>query len=170
MRSTNSNCKSHDADAEVPLKVLQHNGSAYDLVLANDQGRFPVPELDLEIALKGDLIRYWHKGELLPIPQEVAELLAERDRTIAETSDQLAEKDQQLAQTADQLAEKDQQLAQTNQQLLEQAAFAAKLQESIGWAVQQNRHEILAELSGAKTVEELDGIMQRLGASGDPSA
>src|SRR5262249_60980016 len=39
----------------------------------NERGRQAIPELELEVALLDDCIRFWHKGELLGLPAELVE-------------------------------------------------------------------------------------------------
>jgi Putative restriction endonuclease len=60
----------------------------------NAAGRFAIPELELEAGLLGGWVRYWFRGELLPLP---GDLLIERDaerkaRQAAEKAKQVAEK------------------------------------------------------------------------------
>jgi Uma2 family endonuclease len=56
-------------------------------------GRQPVPELELEVALLDGWVRYWFRGQLLPLPADLADRLdeeraaraeAERERDAAE--------------------------------------------------------------------------------------
>jgi Uma2 family endonuclease len=51
-------------------------GSRYRTVLPNDRERYPIPDLELEVALLDGWVRYWFRGELLPLP---AQLQEERD-------------------------------------------------------------------------------------------
>ncbi|MDA1015425.1 MAG: hypothetical protein O3A00_13360 [Planctomycetota bacterium] len=142
-----------DTDQTEPLQLLCHNGASYEPVVANDRGRFAVPELDLEIGFRDRLIRYWHKTELLPIPKEVPGLLAERDRKIHERDRKLDEKEQQLTEAG--------------RQLRDQVALNTKLHEVINLAVQQNRHDVLAQLSGVKTAAAIDRILKSLRPSAE---
>lgn len=48
----------------------------YTSVVPNALGRCPIPELELEVGLLGKWMRYWFRGELLPLP---GDLLKERD-------------------------------------------------------------------------------------------
>ncbi|MHB1425493.1 MAG: hypothetical protein ACYC3I_20180, partial [Gemmataceae bacterium] len=48
-------------------------------VKPNEHGRCEIPQLDLQVGLHGGWMRYWLRGELLPLPAELqAELLSER--------------------------------------------------------------------------------------------
>jgi Uma2 family endonuclease len=62
-----------DAD-EFTLFRLGEKG--YSAVHPNANGRCPVPELELEIGLLGKWMRYWFRGDLVPLP---GDLLKERD-------------------------------------------------------------------------------------------
>ncbi len=53
------------------LTLYRHNGRKYVSVKPNNEGRYPIPELDLEIGLLGGWVRYWHKGKLLPLPADL---------------------------------------------------------------------------------------------------
>lgn len=76
------------------LTLYRHNRKKYVSVPPNDQGRHALPELELELGLIDGWVRYWFRGELLPLP---ADLQAEVDKLRA----QLQAQDQQL-QTQDQ--------------------------------------------------------------------
>jgi Uma2 family endonuclease len=58
------------------LTLYRHTGEKYVSVPPSEQGRHPIPELELEVALHDRWVRYWVRGELLPLP---ADLLRERD-------------------------------------------------------------------------------------------
>ncbi|MBP3958927.1 Uma2 family endonuclease [Gemmata sp. G18] len=62
-----------DAD-ELTLFRLGEDG--YVTTRPNANGRYPIPELEVEVALLGGWVRYWFRGELLPLP---GDLLKERD-------------------------------------------------------------------------------------------
>jgi Uma2 family endonuclease len=58
------------------LTLFHHDGSRYCGVVSNEHGRLAIPELELEVALHEEWLRFWFRGELLPLP---GELLFERD-------------------------------------------------------------------------------------------
>lgn len=62
-----------DAD-EFTLFRLGEQG--YTSVVPSALGRCPIPELELEVGLLGRWMRYWFRGELVPLP---GDLLKERD-------------------------------------------------------------------------------------------
>lgn len=53
------------------LTVFRHNKRKYVSIKPNDRGRHAIPPLDLEVALLDAWVRFWYKGELLPLPAEL---------------------------------------------------------------------------------------------------
>ncbi len=82
------------------LTLYRHTGEKYVSVPPDEHGRHPIPPLELEVALHEGWVRFWYRGELLPLP---ADLLHERDaeRQARETAERQA---QQERERADQLA------------------------------------------------------------------
>ena len=62
-----------DADE---LSVFKMTAGKYASVPPNAAGRLAIPELELEAALHDGWVRFWFRGELLPLP---GELLKQRD-------------------------------------------------------------------------------------------
>lgn len=66
------------------MTLYHHNGEKYVSVKPNEHGRCEIPELELEVGLHGGWMRYWFRGELLPLPAELQnELLKERQARLA---------------------------------------------------------------------------------------
>lgn len=83
------------------LTLYRHNGRKYVSVPPDDAGRHPIPELELEVGLLDGWVRYWFRGELLPLP---AELLAAFDEARKQRDKALVERDAlQRALTAERL-------------------------------------------------------------------
>lgn len=72
-----------------------HNGK-YVSVKPNERDRYAIPELELELALLDGWVRYWFRGELLPLPAqmlhdlEAAQRQTEEQRRRAENAEQRA--------------------------------------------------------------------------------
>jgi Uma2 family endonuclease len=66
--------------AEMTLYRLR--GRTYRSVPPNERGRHALAELDLEVALLDDWVRYWYKGELLPLPADLQRDLDETRRQL----------------------------------------------------------------------------------------
>ena len=56
---------------EQQLDFFRHNGPLFVKQTPDRQGRYRVPELELELAVHGDSVRYWFRGELVPITEEL---------------------------------------------------------------------------------------------------
>jgi Uma2 family endonuclease len=53
------------------LNLYRHNRRRYVTVRPNEHGRYPLPEVELEVALQDGWVRFWYQGELLPLPAEL---------------------------------------------------------------------------------------------------
>jgi hypothetical protein len=101
------NMEKYEHDMKVPYYLLfqpdilemtlyRHNKRKYVSVKPNEHERYALPELEMEVTLLNDWVRFWFRGELLPLP---GDLLRERD----ETKQQLGQTQRQLGQTQQQL-------------------------------------------------------------------
>lgn len=66
------------------LTLYRHNRRKYVTVKPNDRGRYAVPELELELALLDGWVRFWFRGELLPLPGDLQRDLNEARRQVDE--------------------------------------------------------------------------------------
>jgi Uma2 family endonuclease len=62
---------------EQELTLYHHSGEKYATVVPNGNGRHPVPEVEMEVALHEGWLRFWFRGELLPLPAELVRGLKE---------------------------------------------------------------------------------------------
>jgi hypothetical protein len=102
-----------DAD-EFTLFRLGEKG--YSAVVPNANGRCPIPELELEVGLLSKWMRYWFRGELVPLP---GDLLKERDaeREARLAAEKRAETERQAREAAEaELAKLRAELARANEQ------------------------------------------------------
>jgi len=79
------------------LTLYRHNGKKYVTVKPNKEGRYAIPELDLEVALLDGWVRYWYKGKLLPLPGDMQRELDEERRKVEELQRRLEEAERELA-------------------------------------------------------------------------
>jgi Uma2 family endonuclease len=110
------NMRRYERDLKVPyyllfdprkqkLTLYRHNGKRYVAVKPNDEGRLAVPELDLEMAILDEWVRFWYKGEMLPLPAELLQALDETRRELA-TMTRRAAAATRRAETAERETEK----------------------------------------------------------------
>ena len=71
------------------LTLYHHAGEKYESVEPNELGRYAIPEVDIELALLEGWVRYWYKGRLLPLPEEM-------QRELHQLQDRLDAKDKAL--------------------------------------------------------------------------
>jgi Uma2 family endonuclease len=64
------------------LTLYHLRGRKYRSVPPNEQGRHAIEELAIEVALLDDWVRFWHKGELLPLPADLQRDLDETRREL----------------------------------------------------------------------------------------
>jgi uncharacterized membrane protein YqiK len=92
------------------LTFLHLVNGRYRNVKKNENGRYPVPELKLELAVHEGWVRFWFEGELLPLAAEMlAELTQAREKTIFEK--QSAEQERLRAEQEKIRAEREKQRA-----------------------------------------------------------
>jgi Uma2 family endonuclease len=76
------NMQKYERELKVPYYLLFYpdageltlfclRGRSYRSVKPNEHGRLPIEGLDVEVALLEDWVRYWYKGELLPLPADL---------------------------------------------------------------------------------------------------
>ncbi len=53
------------------MSLYHHDGQRYHSVKPNAQGRVAIPELELELGLLEGWVRFWFRGELLPLTAEL---------------------------------------------------------------------------------------------------
>jgi Uma2 family endonuclease len=67
------------------LTLYRLKGKKYVSVKPNKHGRYPIPQLEVEVALLDGWVRFWYRGELLPLPADLQRDLDEaRQRAEAE--------------------------------------------------------------------------------------
>ncbi|HVS35935.1 MAG TPA: Uma2 family endonuclease [Gemmataceae bacterium] len=80
---------------EQEVTLYRYKGKRYVSVPPNEQGRLPLPELELEMALLDGWVRYWYRGELLPLPGDLLSRVEELGRELNEAHRQRDEAQQQ---------------------------------------------------------------------------
>jgi Uma2 family endonuclease len=81
---------------EMTLYKLGSKG--YRSVKPNGQGRCAIPGLEVEMGLVDGWVRFWFRGEMLPLPSEMQRQLDEERRARLEAEQELARLRQQVAE------------------------------------------------------------------------
>ncbi len=98
------------------LTLFHLVGERYVSVIPNEFDRLPIPELELEVALHEGWVRFWFRGELLPLP---GALLRERN---------LARRQRDEAQRQRDEAQRQRDEAQRQRDAEHQARLAAEME------------------------------------------
>jgi hypothetical protein len=85
------------------LTQYRHNKRKYVTVKPNEHGRYAIAELELEVGLLDGWVRFWHQGELLPLP-------ADLERDLDATRHQLDAAQHQIGELRQRLLAAEQQL------------------------------------------------------------
>jgi hypothetical protein len=64
------------------LTLYRRNSKKYVSVKPNAQGRYAIPELEVEVAILDGWVRYWFRGELVPLPADLLLELQEARRQL----------------------------------------------------------------------------------------
>jgi len=73
------------------LTLFRHDGQKYMKVSASRQNRYCVQELEIELGLQDEWVRFWHCGELLMLPHELLSRLNELERKVTRLRAQIGE-------------------------------------------------------------------------------
>jgi Uma2 family endonuclease len=94
------------------MTLYRHTGKKYQAVPPNGHGRHPIPDLELEVELRDGWVRFWFRGELLPLPGDLQRELdearqrAERMRQRADQLQQEVEQERQRCLAAEREVER----------------------------------------------------------------
>jgi hypothetical protein len=91
------------------LTLYRHNGTKYVTVLPDEHGRYAVPELEMELALLDGWVRYWFRGELLPLPADLLKELNATKKELKEERKARLAAEQEVERLRAQLAARDKQ-------------------------------------------------------------
>lgn len=108
---------------DLTLYRLNEQGR-YQAVEADDNDRFPVPALEMEVGLLDGWARFWFRGELLPLP---ADLLRDLDQARSE----LEQSRQELTRSRAELTQSRAELTRSQAELERERARAAELEREL---------------------------------------
>lgn len=86
------------------LTVFRLVEGEYQTVLPNDAGRLEIPELELEVALLGEWVRYWFRGKLVQLPGDLAIRVEALELNLEAAELKLAAQDAELVRLRAELA------------------------------------------------------------------
>lgn len=107
------------------MTLYRHNGRRYVTVTPNEQGRYAIPEVELEVAILGGWVRFWHRGKLLELPGELQRRVDE-ERRLRQEAERRAEEAEQQAREAERQAKEARERAERAEQ--EVAQLRAELE------------------------------------------
>jgi Uma2 family endonuclease len=84
------------------LTLFRLSGRKYRTVTASAAGRYPIPQLELEVALLDGWVRYWYKGELLPLPADLLHQLQQAREAVRQAQEQARFAEEQARQAQEQ--------------------------------------------------------------------
>jgi Uma2 family endonuclease len=87
------------------LTLYHRNKRKYVTIKPDEDGRYLIRELDLELALLDSWVRYWYQGQLLPLPAELQQQLDEARQETAEARRETAEARRETAEARQETAE-----------------------------------------------------------------
>jgi Uma2 family endonuclease len=82
------------------LTVFRMGSDRYAAVIPVGSGRLPIPELELEVALLDGWVRFWFRGELLPLPADLLNRLQDTERRLT-AAQQVADAERQTRLAAE---------------------------------------------------------------------
>ncbi len=99
------------------LTLYRHNKRRYVTVRPNEHGRYPIPPLEMEVALLDGWVRFWFRGELLPLPADLLRQLEQTRSELQETRGRLQTAEEQLTQTGGRLQAAEEEVARLRAEL-----------------------------------------------------
>ncbi len=85
------------------LNVYRMEGNRYVAVKPNAEGRLAVPELEMDVAVLENWVRYWFRGKLIPLPAELLNQLTLTQNQLLVLQDQLAAAHEEIARMKSEL-------------------------------------------------------------------
>jgi hypothetical protein len=82
------------------LILYRHTGAKYVSVKPNEHDRYSIPEMEIEVAIHEGWVRFWLRGELLPLPADLLRDLQEARRQLEEANHQVEQANRLLEQRA----------------------------------------------------------------------
>jgi Uma2 family endonuclease len=113
---------------EQELTLYRHTGERYASVPPNEHGRHAITQLDLEVGLLDRWVRYWFRGELLPLPADLLAQVEETARALRQEREHRQEAERQRDEAQRQRDEEEQARRRAEAELAQLRARLAALE------------------------------------------
>lgn len=80
------------------LTLFKLGSKKYASVPPDEDGRHPLPEIDLAVAMHEGWVRFWYQGQLLPLPADLQREVNQLRGQLQQAQQRLVHAEQQLAQ------------------------------------------------------------------------
>jgi Uma2 family endonuclease len=87
------------------LTLYRHTGKKYVSVKPQKNGRHALANVEIEVAILNEWVRFWYRGELLPLPADLQRSLMEAQQRLEAETKRADELEQRLAAALRQLEE-----------------------------------------------------------------
>jgi Uma2 family endonuclease len=150
------NFKKYEEELKVPyyllfypqiqdLTLYRYRGKKYVTVTANAEGRYAIPELDMEAALLDGWVRYWYQGKLIPLPDELVGQL-DQMRQEMENERKRADKEARKARREKRRADEEKRRADEEQNKAREQARRADAEHQARLTAEQETAQLRADL------------------------
>jgi Uma2 family endonuclease len=93
------------------MVLFRHNGRRFVTQVPNEQGRVAIPELDLELGLLDGWVRFWFRGELLPLPGDLLQQMDQLRLRLRQAEQRTEQAEQRAVQAEQRMAQAEQRAA-----------------------------------------------------------
>jgi Uma2 family endonuclease len=76
--------------------LFRHNGRRYVTVVPDEQGRAAIPELELQAGLLDGWLRFWFRGDLVPLPADLVRQMDQLKQRLARAEERATQAEQAL--------------------------------------------------------------------------
>lgn len=143
------------------LRVYHHTARRYERLRPDEQERYAIPELDLHVGLLEGWVRYWHQGQLLELPGELSDRMAQQAQQIQQQARRIRQLEGHVKEQATELEVKDTQLQQKEEQLSQMRDFLRR--QVAERARQAGRDDLLERLPDTSDLGQLSRWLTELG-------
>ncbi|MCC6420958.1 MAG: Uma2 family endonuclease [Gemmataceae bacterium] len=137
------------------LTLYRHTGAKYVAVAPNERERLPLPELELEVGLLEGWLRYWFRGELVPLPADLQHALTEARRELEE---ERARADQEHHRADEQTRRADEQTRRADEQTRRADEQTRRADKQMQCAEEERQARLAAEEELARMRAELEKL------------